>query len=343
MPEFVNTNMVILARESRGITQIELAAKIGTSQSSIAKIEHGEIGISDEAIEKVSAVTQYPVSFFYQQGSIAPENLNFRKREKVAQRLLTPINAKVNIMRLHVQMLARELKVIIPSIPVIEATEEQTPQKVALKLRKLWKVEKPVVDNVTKLLEQNGVVISIFNFNTERVDSRSILTDDKLPIIFLNNLMLGDRQRFSLMHQLGQIIMHTFNQVASNRDVSHEANQFAAEFLMPEKEIRKDFKDGITVPLLGELKRKWKVSMIALLYRADDLGYMTENQKRYVLQQFNELKIRRREPIELDVPVEKPELIRKWLTELKTKQKLDAKGLAARLHLNTDEFIELYN
>ena len=42
--------------------------------------------------------------------------------------------------------------------------------------------------------------------------------------------------------------------------------------------------------------------MIALLYRADDLGFVTANQKRYLLQQFNKLKIRRREPQELDVP-----------------------------------------
>jgi Zn-dependent peptidase ImmA (M78 family) len=344
MPEYINTNMIILARESRGINQTELAGMIGMAQANLAKIESDSYRISDDALANLSHVTQYPISFFSQHGTIAPENLNFRKREKVPQRLLNPINAKINIMRLHVQIVTNEIKISPPVLPKMEVTEEQTPQKIALKLRKLWKIEKPVVDNVTALLEQNGVVVSILNFNTERVDSRSILTDNKFPIIFLNSLMLGDRQRFSMVFQLGQLIMHTFNIVDADRDVAHEANQFAAEFLMPEKEIKKDFDDrNITVALLGELKRKWKVSMIALLYRADDLGYLTENQKRYILQQFNELKIRRREPIELDVPVEKPQLIRKWLTELKTKQKLDVKGLAARLHLNTDEFIELYN
>ena len=137
--------------------------------------------------------------------------------------------------------------------------------------------------------------------------------------------------------------MHTIGSISWDRDVVHEANLFAAEFLMPEKGIRPDFENGINLPLLGELKRKWKVSMISLLFRADDLGFLTPNQKKYLIQQFNEQKMRRREPVELDVPVEKPAMVRKWIADFKTKQKLDVKDVASHFHLNTDEFIELYN
>ena len=63
---------------------------------------------------------------------------------------------------------------------------------------------------------------------------------------------------------------------------------------MPPKDIKEDFKPGISIPLLGELIRQWKVSRIALLYRADDLGLLSPNQKRYLVQQFNQLKLRRR-------------------------------------------------
>ncbi len=91
---------------------------------------------------------------------------------------------------------------------------------------------------------------------------------------------------------------------------------------MPAKDIIQDFKNGITIPILGELKRKWKVSMIALLYRADHLGLITPNQKRYLIQQFNQLKLRSREPMELDIPEEKPKLIKRWIAEYRTKTKL---------------------
>ena len=136
--------------------------------------------------------------------------------------------------------------------------------------------------------------------------------------------------------------MHTYRAVDWNVDVGHEANLFAAEFLMPEKEMREAFKDGVTLALLAELKRKWKVSMISLMYRADDLGFLTENQKRYLVQQFNDKKIRRREPVELDIPIEQPKLFRQWIAELKKKKKLDVGGVSAELHLRTDEFVELF-
>ena len=80
---------------------------------------------------------------------------------------------------------------------------------------------------------------------------------------------------------------------------------------MPAKHIIEDFKNGITIPILADLKRKWKVSMIAPLYRADDLGLVTTNQKRYLFQQFNQLKIRRREPIKLDI--KNPDLLKSGL------------------------------
>ena len=174
------------------------------------------------------------------------------------------------------------------------------------------------------------------------VDSRTILTDDKFPIIFFNDSLLGDRQRFSLAYELGQLIMHSSSIVPLERSVSHEANAFAAEFLMPEKDIKEDFKNGITVPLLGELKRKWKVSMIALLYRADDLGFVTPNQKRYLLQQFNQLKIRRSEPQELEIAKEEPWLMKSWIADFRAKTKVSVVEMAALLYLNVDEFLELY-
>ena len=338
----MNPEMIMLARESRGITQAELAELIGMSPTNLSKIERSDIGIAEEALQSIAQKTSYPIGFFSQPGEIVPENLNYRKRETVAQKLITPIHAKANIIRRHVHFLTTGLDIIAPTIPKIEVTEKQTPAKIADKLRQLWKVDTPVITDLTRLLEDKGIVISTFPFGTDRVDSRTILTDSKFPIIFFNSSLQGDRQRFSLAYELGQLIMHTFGIVPVNRNVAHEASAFAAAFLMPAKYMLEDFKDGVSIPLLGELKRKWKVSMISLLYRADDLDLLTPNQKRYLLQQFNQLKIRRREPMELDVPKEQPRMMRQWIAEYRRKTKLGAADMAALFCLHIDEFMELY-
>src|SRR6185369_4316254 len=109
---------------------------------------------------------------------------------------------------------------------------------------------------------------------------RSMLTDQKQPVIFTNRAMLGDRLRFTLAYELGHLVMHTSGSANLGESIGHEANLFAAEFLMPEKDILPDFKDKhITLQLLAELKKKWKVSMQSLLYRADSLGLIDYNQK----------------------------------------------------------------
>lgn len=334
--------MVVLARETRGINQVELANRIGFSPTFLSKVERGDSVLSEDNLKTISEITHYPLSFFYQHGEIAPESVAYRKRETVAQKVLTVVNARVNIVRLHVKHLTEELGIPMPMIPTIQADNEMSPTKIAQEIRKVWGIKKAIIENVVDVIERNSISVKVVDFGTERVDSRTVLTDNKYPIIVLNKLLLGDRQRFSLAYQLGHLVMHTYKPVDWNIDVSHEANLFAAEFLMPEKEMREEFKDGVTLALLAELKRKWKVSMISLLYRADDLGFLTDNQKRYLLQQFNDKKIRRREPVELDVPLEQPKLFRQWIADLKKKKKLDAAGMAAELHLHTDEFIELY-
>jgi Zn-dependent peptidase ImmA (M78 family)/DNA-binding XRE family transcriptional regulator len=342
MLEQINPNRIILAREARGLTQQHLADKLQLHKANISRLENGETVINNLTLTAIANATTYPTQFFLQQGQIMPVNLAYRRRTHVASKVITPIQAQINIIRQHVQFITRALSKPVPQLPIIEVNEKNTPAKIASIVRKKWNLSDAIIPNLTKILEQQGIIISTFNFNTDRVDSRSMLTDDNYPIIFLNNSLLGDRQRFSLAYELGHLIIHTFNIVPFDKDIHHQANLFAAEFLLPAKEIANDFNQGITLPLLGELKRKWKVSMIALLYRADDLGFLTPNQKRYLVQQFNQQKIRRREPQELDIPAEKPKLMRQLLANYSTKNKLTVAQMAAILTIEITDYIEYY-
>ena len=342
MTQAINPNMILLAREARGLTQTELGEKMHLHKANISRLENGDTNVNEETLISLAEATNFPPHFFMQQGDIMPVNLSYRKREHVPVKLINPIEAQINIMRRHTQFITRSLGMNVLDLPVYEVDEKHTPAKIATLVRKRWNITTPIIDNLSKILEEQGIIINSFDFGTERVDSRSMLTDDKYPIIFLNKSLLGDRQRFSLAFELAHLIMHTFTIVPHDRNINHEANLFAAEFLMPEKEVLKDFKNGITLPLLGELKRKWKVSMIALVYRADDLELLTPNQKRYLLEQFNQQKIRRREPQELDVPKENPQLMRYLLADYMGKTKLSVIQLCTLLAIEANDYFEYY-
>jgi Zn-dependent peptidase ImmA (M78 family)/transcriptional regulator len=338
----INPHMVTLAREARGLTQQDLAQKLKLHKANVSRLEKGNTNIHNETLLLISEATSYPPEFFIQEGYSMPVNLAYRKRQQVPIKLLSPIEAKMNIIRRHAQFITRALDKPVPKLPVLEVADDQSPVTIAKAIKTKWNIKDGTIDNITKILEEQGIIISSFDFGTERVDSRTMLTDDKYPIIFLNKNLLGDKLRYSLAYELAQLVMHTFTNIRGDRDISREANQFAAEFLMQESTITKDFKEGITLSLLAELKLKWKVSMISLIYRADDLGFLSANQKRYLIQQFNQQKIRRREPIELDVTPEKPLLLKKLIQNYISEYEIDVKSMADVFAIPLSDYMEYY-
>ena len=334
----LNPQMIVLARESRGLSQKDLADKLLISAGKLCRAEQDEQPLSEESADKLSEILHYPKSFFFQQGEgYVTSSLNFRKRVNVSQQLLIPLEARINVYRLNIETLFSKIKLPEPNFPVSINQKEENIEETAKKLRKFWKLPSGAIHSLTEVLEFNKIIIVSLDFGTERVDSRAMLTQDMRPVIVLNKRMLGDRQRFSMAYELGHLIMPPLES-----DKDHAAKAFAGEFLMPAKDISKDFEGDITLVKLGELKKKWKVSMQALLYRASDLGFITDNQKRYLISQFNALNIRRREPKELDVPIEKPILLRDLITKYRIAQKLSIKELAKLFHLEQEEFLSMY-
>lgn len=342
-PNKLNPKMIALARESRGLSQFELADKLNLSPAHMSRIEQDFREVGEHHLKSISTVLNYPEGFFYEVGEYLPPALALRKRNIVAQKVLLPVEAQVNIYRLNVEKLLTAISHPDINLPILDIEKLGSPAEAARKLRKLWKIEKGAINNLTQVLEENGLFLVNFDFNTERVDGMSILANSKFPIVFSNKRSLGDRQRFTLAYELGHLIMHLQTNPTFTRDISHEANEFAAEFLMPEKDIKGDFKDGVTLNILADLKRKWKVSMQALLYRANDIGVITDGQKRYLINQFNSMNIRRREPAELDIPRENPMKLRDIITNYKNKQKLNVKQLALFFNSSEDEFLSKYS
>jgi len=339
----LNPKMIALARESRGFSQLELAEKLNLSPSHMSRIEQDFTELGEHHLKPLSTFLNYPEEFFYQEGETLPPALALRKRNIVAQKILLPIEAQTNIYRLNIEKLLKAINHPEINLPVLDIEKLGSPAEAARKLRKLWKIEKGVINNLTQVLEDNGLFLINFDFNTDRVDGMSILANGKFPIMFSNKRSLGDRQRFTLAYELGHLVMHLYTNPSFTRDISHEANEFAAEFLMPEKDIKSDFKDGVTINILADLKRKWKLSMQALLYRANDIGVITDNQKRYLVNQFNSMNIRRREPSELDIPRENPMKVRDMITNYKNKQKLNVKQLALFFNTSEEEFLSKYS
>ena len=97
-----NYKMISLARESRGITQTDLAAALNVSQGKMSKIEQGLLNVSTELLCDLSKILDYPHSFFLEPESTYPPATPFhRKKKSLPRRQELLIESRANIQRIH--------------------------------------------------------------------------------------------------------------------------------------------------------------------------------------------------------------------------------------------------
>ena len=280
MPNEVNPNMVILARESKGLTQSQLANKLGVTQAIVSRIEAGLMPVSEITLQKIVECLQYPPNFFYEQADIYPLGIHFyRKAKGIPQKILTEIKALSNIDRIRMENLVRSIEFDVRDIPNCEIDEikYRSPRDVALAVRYAWSIPSGRIENMTSLLEDAGIIVVFIDFNTKQYDAHSVPINNGKYIVFVNSNMPGDRIRFSLAHELGHMVMHE----TPHDKIEDEANEFAGEFLMPSDIIYHQL-TSLSLARLVDLKKVWKVSMQAILKRAGDLNRITLRQSQYL-------------------------------------------------------------
>lgn len=305
----VNATMVTLARESRGLTQTELAHLIGVSQAMLSKIEAGTKLTSDAVLKGLSENLHYPLEFFRQTDTVFGPGLSefyHRKRQDVGVKILGKIHAQINIIRMHIARLLRSVEEIDVRIRPLDIAEFGSPQAVALAIRATWQIADGPIPNVIRIIEDAGGIVIRYPFGSARVDAISRWVPGLPPLFFVNEGLPTDRERLTLCHELGHLIMHD----VPNANMEAEADQFAAELLMPEREIAPQL-DRVTLDRLGTLKPYWRVSMAALLVRATKLRKLSGKAAEYLWMQM--APYRRREPPELDLAPETPTLLQEIL------------------------------
>jgi Zn-dependent peptidase ImmA (M78 family)/transcriptional regulator with XRE-family HTH domain len=333
--------MVTLAREGRGLTQSKLARLIGVSQGHLSKIEAGLIPATDQIAERLAVALDYPVEFFALIEPIfGPGTSEFfhRKRQALSNRVLDQMHATINIRRIHVSRLLRAVELDPDSIPELDPDAfGENAVEVARAVRAAWNMPKGPVPNVTQALEDAGGIVMLSDFGTPLLDAVSRWVPGLPPLFFVNQDAPGDRARLTLAHELGHMVMHR----VARPDMEQQAFEFASEFLMPERDIRTQF-DGLTLDRLISLKLHWKVSMQALLRRAEHLGRIDPGKARYLWSQIARAGYRTREPVEADVPREEPQQLNEILRIYRDLLTYSPDELATLLALTPHELAGLY-
>jgi Zn-dependent peptidase ImmA (M78 family)/transcriptional regulator with XRE-family HTH domain len=296
----ISGKRVRLAREICGYTQEYLAAQVNVHQGTIAYIERGRYQPSDELLDRIALLTKFPPAFFKQgdppefpDGSLffrGKANLHASERDQARGygQMAFEIAAR----------LARKLRVISPRLRSIG--DETADIAVAVHLtRNVFGLSPDTpIANLSQCAEKGGVFLLSVPFAHPDVDAFSTWAeaDVRRPVIVAFGGVSGDRLRFSIAHELGHLALHHSVQGGIGA-FNREADQFAAQLLMPGEALEEEIETPVTLTSLAPLKVRWGVSLRALVRRAHDLAKVTDRQYRYLIQRLNDEGWRYEEPI----------------------------------------------
>jgi Zn-dependent peptidase ImmA (M78 family)/DNA-binding XRE family transcriptional regulator len=328
-----NPRRLSLARMRRRLTARALAEKTGLAELTISRLEKGSNVPDDTTIAKLVDGLGFPREFFLDSD---PEDID---TGAVSFRGFTKMSAKERDAAVAAGSLGLQLSAWVeerfqlPQPNLIDLSYETDPEAAAASLRQYWGLgERPIL-NLLALLETKGVRIFSLSENTASVNAFSFWRDNK-PYIFLNNFKTAESSIFDSAHELGHLVMHKHGDPKETRAAEREANNFAAAFLLPAKDVRSQLRRPITVKFILEAKFRWRISAMALAYRLNMLRLLSEWQYKSLIMELGKHGYRSGEPrgIERETSIIWRKLLAQLWSERTTKN-----DIAKNLHLPLDE------
>src|SRR5215470_3149648 len=335
-----NPDMLTLARESRGLSQTDLAGAIGRTPGYVNKVERGFIQPNDVQIAAFGKALCYPTAFLTSQERVVGYDspcLYHRKRKTLQVKVLAQVAARMHALRLHVRWLLRDLE-IEPALTFrsLDPDEFGGPESVAQALRHAWGLPRGPIPNLTEVIEAAGGVVTLADFSTTKLDGMSCWEKNGPPFFYLNSAMSAEVLRFTLAHEIGHLVMH----LHPTSDPEGEADRFAAEFLMPAADIRGQLQN-LQFAKLGPLKEYWRISMKNLITRAARLDVITTGRGRslYVLlSQKGYLASSEPYPLEPEIP----QTIRRALAIHLNQHRYSVADLSTLSRMDEDEWLATF-
>lgn len=271
----INPEVLIVARDSRGCTQDQVADAAGISQGLVSKAESGSVSLPPDTVSAIADFLGYPSSLFYEPGRVREVGspcLYHRKRKTLPAKVLKGLDARMFMRHINVTRLLHGLDVEGDrTFHTLDVDEYGSPVEVARALRAIWRVPEGPIPNLTTLIESAGGIVLMEDFGTRKLFGMSCWTTrGPPPLFFLNSAIPTADLRWTMAHELGHLTMHG---TPSEGDQEEQADAFAGEFLTPQglfgPDVRRPRLDFQRLPLL---KTHWRISMKAVIKRAESIG-----------------------------------------------------------------------
>ena len=309
------------ARIYRQMTVEALANKCGFQRQTLSMYEISKSRPVDrQIVEKLAGALRFPVQFFYEKSeqtsvgtvyfrSLLTTNKRYRNEQIVKMEFIQQVYA---LLRDYIEF---------PRFDPPILKENCTPEDAAMSLRDHWKLGREPIMNLVSEVEQHGVLVTSFATSTNDVDAFSeyidLGEDPTYLIAYSSNKTSAARIHFDIAHELGHICLHEWSDDIEelsrdeykSREV--EANEFASAFLLPAETFGEDASSGPqTIQYYKQLKKKWKVSIAAMILRAHRLKIMSDLEYTYLFKTLQRRGLRKIEPLDDELHTAAPSLLK---------------------------------
>lgn len=319
------------ARLFRKMTLADLAQTVGVNKQAISQFENCKSSPEPMTLRRIADALGFPYSFFVETEDVSTiGNTYFRalysskKKDLAAQQIKAKYVAKIH------SVLSSKVKFKPLNLPHFDADKTITIEDIAMQTRQYWNLGEAPIANMVSLLERNGIIVGEFATNSRGIDAfYQYYEEGDHPtycVILGTDKKSFYRRQFNCAHELGHILLHErysdLNEIDREefREREDQANAFAAAFLLPEKAFGNDvaaYPNRLSHYV--ELKKKWNVSIMAMIMRAYSLGYLSSNQYSYLMRQMSTRGYRQIEPLDNSIEYKHPCALKQSINLLLTK------------------------
>lgn len=296
------------ARAAAGLSMAELGKRVGVSANMIKKYEHDESMPGSVVYRKLRQQLGLPRGVLMRPVGLELSRIEYRKRAQAPKRVTRRIEADVleqaekwkELADLWLEFPApvfRGRKFGVRGLPQLIDAPEQV-ELAAERVREHWGLGAGPISDLTTLLEERGILVIVTTVGTEEQFDGLQASAGGQPLIVIAADWPGDRQRFTLAHELGHLLLR--GRLRSRAlDDEKACNRFAGAFLLPAAAARErlgERRDKLTQAELLRLKREYGLSMAGCVHRAADLGIIDAAHRRELFRMFSARGWRRKEP-----------------------------------------------
>jgi Zn-dependent peptidase ImmA (M78 family)/transcriptional regulator with XRE-family HTH domain len=298
-----------LARRLVGMQRTKLAHALGITAAAVTQFEKGQAKPTIPIVDRLAEVLGVSPEFFragHPVPSLPASGAHFRSLRATSALERERALAFAELALAVFIAVEQQVSLPMPALPQLDVPDELTgpdAARLAREARRQMGLPAGPVPNMVRLMEAHGVaVVRLDQDDVRRVDAFS--HHGHRPIVLLNPARQDKaRSRFDAAHELGHLLMHHDTDPGS-RLIEQQAQAFAAEFLAPAAEIADDLPTRLDWVALHRLKRRWGISLKALVVHAHQLGRLTDGSYQRGLRQLTSWGLPERGSLgPLEVPV----------------------------------------